>query len=1252
MSFQKRKEERKKALDIILNLYQPQSVGASRGQKLWRRATSTRDSEDVPEEDWNLLRDGLFVSAANNDLQAFDVAWGKVKAKNKKLTDPELQDPTDKRNVFHHALICGSYQVAKHLLNADDHELLTKSYEVVVRNTTASKTALHLLSESGNLEMIQKLLSQIPKGKLLRDYLTATLITEPAGQRPRPLPALHLAALHGHTELVEYFVKAHNIDVNTTNVKNDTAVLWASRGNNIDTVRNLIRLGANLNHQNDKGSTPLYWGCRYGLTDMVRILLKEGNADVHQQRKLGLVSPILLASALGYLEITKLLLDYGALVNLTIQSGFCPLHHAAAEGNVDVIQLLLERGANINLSNGFGDTAIILAAKNQHREALSLLAYSGASLDGVNKSGKGIWHYAVDCDDNDLLAVFVSCYQKLKNMESGQLKFAEGKTPLHLAAMKGDYEKIDFLLKAGADPDAQDEGGNTFIHLAAREGKEKVLNQFVGTVDFNRKNDESETPLHLAVRSGNPNVIKMLLKKADLTVRNSSEETVLHVASKNPDISMDIVQIIVDEIVKAHNWSLVDWTDRYGNSALHVASRNGHVSFIPALKTLNPRIQNALGDSPLHVAVRNGHYEVVDTIFEIFEKDVNINLQNYDGETLMHIAAGLGDDGMAKYLIQRGANLCLQNNDGNTVLHSLVDLCVENPANSLSYMRVFSTILENAVRWWCMKSDLHYPDEDSDIYDHYRHDALIQLTSVVSNRYKLSVLLYAAKEGAKDILEMILHIPEVFMERKDKHMVFDVTHLIPDTNQDIKIENRIGEIPLRSNSIKLEDKEFSGFDSASCIDLIVRHDNITLAKEMMDIVPLQQLVADIWSVYKVMYILLLIFHLIYMFLLSVYAIPSLDSINVNETNGSSVSYMPYGLFVIWPGIFLIYEIYHIGSSIYLWIREVGRHLGIKDWRKCSPFFLIKAIIETLFDHLAHVANFSFGTLIITWYVLYAVNSPSQVEVLAFGIMIGWMCALSFTDGFENLHSFSIMLKKIIMTDMTKFLMLYVVVLLAFSFGFQALLWVIPSIRATFPDAADYMFMTFSIMVGQESLFAGLEEAETLGFIGLEWTTKIVYVFYILLTTVILLNLLIAMMSDSYSDVRSREGTNWRVGSVKLALQLEKSIPIFPKMLKCCGIKSLPLSENYETGRWLLTLRAHDVSMDRTQEQTAMQRSLQRLQREVTSLRSGMEDLFEVVGSLSEKIGRLQPTTSTTAATPRLIRRRTSMKGVAMKMMSK
>ena len=76
-------------------------------------------------------------------------------------------------------------------------------------------------------------------------------------------------------------------------------------------VEELLLRKANSNIENDKGSTALYWAVRYGHTDSVKLLITKGRADVSKTRKLGLVSPIVLACALGYLPIVKLLIEGG-----------------------------------------------------------------------------------------------------------------------------------------------------------------------------------------------------------------------------------------------------------------------------------------------------------------------------------------------------------------------------------------------------------------------------------------------------------------------------------------------------------------------------------------------------------------------------------------------------------------------------------------------------------------------------------------------------------------------------------------------------------------------------------------------------------------------------------------------------------------------------------------------------------------------------------------------------------------------------
>ena len=122
-----------------------------------------------------------------------------------------------------------------------------------MRKLTSNKTCLHVLAEKGQRNLAKTLLDQFANTATRTRLLNAAVLTELEGQRPRHLASIHLAALHGHTELVKLFLE-QGVDVNCTNNKHDSPVLWAARGNRIETVRLLIERGADLQLENDKVS--------------------------------------------------------------------------------------------------------------------------------------------------------------------------------------------------------------------------------------------------------------------------------------------------------------------------------------------------------------------------------------------------------------------------------------------------------------------------------------------------------------------------------------------------------------------------------------------------------------------------------------------------------------------------------------------------------------------------------------------------------------------------------------------------------------------------------------------------------------------------------------------------------------------------------------------------------------------------------------------------------------------------------------
>ncbi|XP_071550179.1 BRCA1-associated RING domain protein 1-like isoform X2 [Panulirus ornatus] len=110
----------------------------------------------------------------------------------------------------------------------------------------------------------------------------------------------------------------------------------------------------------------------------------------------------------------------------------------------------------------------------------------------------------------------------------------KGETPLHVACIKGDREKVLQQLEEGANPNSKDHAGWTPLHEACSHGFlgiAELLLQHGAIVDVPGENNEN--PLHDAVTHGQVEVIKLLRSwGASDTARNLYGHTPRSLASK------------------------------------------------------------------------------------------------------------------------------------------------------------------------------------------------------------------------------------------------------------------------------------------------------------------------------------------------------------------------------------------------------------------------------------------------------------------------------------------------------------------------------------------------------------------------------------------------------------------------------------------------------------------------------------------------------------------------------------------------
>ena len=203
---------------------------------------------------------------------------------------------------------------------------------------------------------------------------------------------LQVASQYGYTETVRYLVGLPEVDLNSRDIDNYTALHLAAIMKHTDVVQVLIDAGADIDTQNYKGRSPLHTACGAGELDVVKMLVRAG-ARVRATNDTGCLAQAVFCEdteTVRYLlclpevdvnhrnadhntalqeavlwkqtDVVQVLIDAGADIYTQNYEGRSPLHDACASGLLDIVKMLVRAGAGVRATNHRGRTCLILAA--------------------------------------------------------------------------------------------------------------------------------------------------------------------------------------------------------------------------------------------------------------------------------------------------------------------------------------------------------------------------------------------------------------------------------------------------------------------------------------------------------------------------------------------------------------------------------------------------------------------------------------------------------------------------------------------------------------------------------------------------------------------------------------------------------------------------------------------------------------------------------------------------------------------------
>ncbi len=504
------------------------------------------------------------------------------------------------------------------------------------------------------------------------------------------------------------------------------------------------------------------------------------------------------------------------------------------------------------------------------------------------------------------------------------------------------------------------------------------------------------------------------------------------------------------------------------------------------------------GLTTLHYAVLNGKSLIIQIILELLspaERYELLHISAADNALLpeclgsarvgLHLAVRMGDIESTRILVSQGAELSHVDEDGHNVFHLCAFLAAEEETMAVKMLstliRLIPTWIEHTRQYGYLRE---MPSQPAQLVA-----KIILLTDHRDKKYFQTPLKLAARIGSRPLVEAILNVEGVYVFPclSQCESMYDMTEICPVLNSET--DRHCGSLSV----LELLTTDSSD-RSLDCLD-------IPLLAQSLDL-KLRAHTPHIVFFSAVHLILMTLFSL------NVNTSEELDYSSSNHTQNTTMVDVP-----AWYRLSHIE--YAVGACCLFYINYsvgyVAAVVRLARLRHLSPAGLYRLLSTHQVSTLL-----VFPLLTITYLILKAVNSPIQVYVLSAAFLAGWFQVLVCTRAFKATAFFSIMIYRVLVGDIARFLLVIAFMVVAFSTSAGVIIQVLDTGQGyNSSSPAVVMLDHFKLATGVAD-YSRLNHIE--GGSTLEIFKIIIYICFIVLANVLMFNLLIAAMSDRYSQI--------------------------------------------------------------------------------------------------------------------------------------
>ncbi|KAK1902002.1 Protein phosphatase 1 regulatory inhibitor subunit 16B [Dissostichus eleginoides] len=228
------------------------------------------------------------------------------------------------------------------------------------------------------------------------------------------------------------------------------------------------------------------------------------------------------------------------------------------------------------------------------------------------------------------------------------------------ASARNDPDEVRYLLKKNLSPDLCNEDGLTALHQCCIDNYEEMVKILLDRgASVNAQDNELWTPLHAAATCGHAGLVKILIAHgADLLAVNSDGNMPYDLCEDDPTLDIietamanrGITQEMINETRAATERRMLEDVQELMNQGEEV------------------NMQDSQGATLLHIAAASGYVQAAELLLE---GGARMDLRDSDGWQPLHAAACWGQMHVAELLVSHGASL-----NAKTFLEETpIDLC-------------------------------------------------------------------------------------------------------------------------------------------------------------------------------------------------------------------------------------------------------------------------------------------------------------------------------------------------------------------------------------------------------------------------------------------------------------------------------------------------------------------------------------------------------------------------------------------------